>query len=87
MMGQFGEAVKELEDAVLLFPEYSGSYRYLAAALAHLGRIEEAQAALATMKRLVPDVTVSSVRKAGRYVDTPGTRLYFDGLQKAGLPD
>ncbi len=78
--------LEELDKAILSFPNYSGSYRYLAAALAQLGRIGEAQAAPVKMNELVPDVTTSDVRTAGQYVDTLGTRYYFDGLKIAGMP-
>jgi adenylate cyclase len=87
MSGRFEDAVEELNKAILSFPNYSGSYRYLAAALAQLGRINEAQAALVKMKELVPDVTISGIRRAGGYVDTLGTRYYFDGLKIAGMPE
>lgn len=87
MSGRFDEAVHELEEAVTAFPNYSGSWRYLAAARAQQGQLDEARAALARMDELVPGVTISGVREAGRYVDTPGTRLYFDGLRKAGMPE
>jgi adenylate cyclase len=87
MMGRFKEAELELENAIILFPKYSGSYRFLAATLAQLGRLDEARATLGKMNELVSGVTISGVREAGRYVDTPGTRRYFDGLNLAGMPD
>jgi adenylate cyclase len=87
MLGRLDDAEMELVEAAAQFPNYSGSYRMLAATLAQQGRVGEAREALGKMNHLVPGVTISGVREASRYVDSAGTRLYFDGLRMAGMPE
>jgi adenylate cyclase len=62
-------------------------YRIRAAALAHLGRIDEARAAIGEVLRLVPDDTVRGLRDRNGFIDTPSNRRFLDGLRLAGLPE
>lgn len=66
-------------------PDWTSNYRPLAAAYAQLGRLAEAQNAAAKLMALEPDYSISR-KSRSTYRDTPSTRLYLEGLLKAGLP-
>jgi len=68
-------------------PSYTAAHRWRTAALAQLGRLEEAREALAEHDRLLPGQTIALVRDGSRYADTPGLRYYFEGLAMAGMPE
>ena len=57
------------------------------AALARLGRDDDASEALAELLRFRPDITVSFVRKRLPTADEAYRESLFDGLRKAGLPE
>jgi adenylate cyclase len=60
----------------------------LAASLAHLGRIEEAAAALREAEAWFGSTsTVAELRRAFFYVDPDFLERWLDGLRKAGLPE
>ena len=62
----------------------------LAAALSHLGRLEEAKAAAAAGLALDPTFTIARMR-AGAVTDNPaylaGREHIYDGMRKAGVPE
>lgn len=65
-------------------------YSYLVAALAHLGRQEEAQAALAEMRLAYPNITVTRIydnRRSDEPTYLEMWQRYIDGLRRAGLPE
>jgi TolB-like protein len=66
-------------------------YWYLIAALVHLGRIDEAQAALAELRQMNPKMaTVAAVQKGSRSQHPAYVALrqrIFDGVRKAGMPE
>ena len=65
-------------------PAYSGAYRCLASAFAHLGRDGEAHEAAARALEIEPAFTVSAfIARAG----LSNAKLYMEGLRKAGLPE
>lgn len=84
-MGQFERALPYLDEALRQNPDYSAAWRHKAAACGYLGRMEEAAAALDAVSKLSPDETIAQVRTRSGYLDTPGTRRYFEGLAKAGM--
>jgi hypothetical protein len=64
----------------------------MAAALAHVGRLDQANSAVQTGLALNPAYTVSRVRTAGTARSDDPTYLaqlepIFDGLRKAGVPE
>jgi adenylate cyclase len=83
-MGRNEDALVAAEAAAKLDPDYLSAYRFLAAALAHLGRLDEAAVALTRLPR---GETISSIRARAGYVDNEATKRVFDGLQQAGLPE
>jgi adenylate cyclase len=81
-LGRFDAAIDEyrkaIDSGVHVFPAYSN----LSAAYAHVGKMDEAKAALAEARRLNPAITVKWM-----IAHTPNLPAVFDGLRKAGLPE
>ena len=67
------------------------AYSYLAAALANLGRIDEARRVVGEMLIANPEITLRARLYANRRSDHPGYlsrwQRYLDGLRAAGLPE
>jgi adenylate cyclase len=85
-------AVEEYEEAadwaqrlIRSRPDFPTAYRYLAASYAHLGRSDEARAALQEMFRLNPEVITDRVILST--ADPAFVERLFDGLRKAGLKE
>ena len=73
-------------------PKFSAAYFHLAAALAHLGRLDEAHSAVKAGLALNPTYTVSRVRAAWTAMSDDPTYLaqlepIFEGMRKAGVPE
>jgi adenylate cyclase len=81
-LGHFDVAIDQLHTAIDsgFRPYYA--YTNLAAAYAHLGKMDEAKAALAEARRLNPAITIKWLKE-----HTPNLPVSFDGLRKAGLPE
>ena len=78
-LGMSGVASAEpIKNIVLV---HGASYTNLAATYAHAGRMVEAKAALAEVRRLNPAITLKWLKE-----HTPNLPVSFDGLRKAGLP-
>jgi adenylate cyclase len=81
---RFDEALAAGKKAQRQNPSYSGAYRCLASAFAHLGRDAEAREAAARMLELDPPFTISAwIARGGQ----SNTKLMIEGLRKAGLPE
>lgn len=87
MLGRYEQALTHLDAALRAAPDYVSAYRWKAAALAQLGRLDEARGVLADHEALLPNQTISLVQSGSRYVDNEATQRYFDGLRMAGMPD
>jgi tetratricopeptide (TPR) repeat protein len=86
-LGKYEKALDWARRSMERSPNYVAAYRGAAAALAHLDRLEEAREMMEAHRRIMPDQTISNLRESCKFVDTLGTRRYFDGLRKAGMPD
>jgi adenylate cyclase len=64
---------------------WPGGLRYVVAGLAQLGRIEEAQAAVAELKRLNPDLAFVEGNLKRLFTDPAAVDHILDGLRKAGF--
>ena len=62
-------------------------YAVQTAALAHLGRLEEARAARMELEKLLPTPTIEFVKERTITVHQPYTDILFGGLRKAELPE
>jgi adenylate cyclase len=83
---RYEQAIASAGEAVSLHPNWSLSYRYLAAAFAHLGRLDEAVAALQTSLKLDPNYTITIARDVTPLHEEALERL-IDGLRKASLQE
>ncbi len=84
---RFPEAAEAFEAAVDRNPQFSIAHQLLAAAYAHLGRIEDAQWEAGELLTLLPDFTISAERARAPYKREADLDLYIEGLRKAGLPE
>jgi Flp pilus assembly protein TadD len=85
------EAVARFRRSVEMNRNHPNTHFWLAAALAHLGRLDEAHSALNTGLALDPTFTIARYRTGGARSDNPRVRATWrrvrDGLRKAGLPE
>jgi tetratricopeptide (TPR) repeat protein len=94
LLGRDEEAVPSLRSALEANPRNVGSYAFLAAAYALMGRSDEAQAALARYDRVRPGARVSTFRRfapvplvlTGAKYQQQRHRLE-EGLRRAGMPE
>jgi len=84
---RFEEAEKAARRGIAQMVRNIGSRRLLAAALAHLDRVEEAREVARELLTLQPNLTVSFNRRFPRYRHPWMTELLIEGLRKAGLPE
>ena len=90
LLSRNDEAASLLHRSIEANRNYALPHFWLAAALAHLGRLNEARAATQAGLALNPNTTVSGIRNVQRS-DNPiwvvqHERL-FDGMRKAGVPE
>ena len=81
---RFDEAIVAGKKAQRQNPSFSGAYRCLAPAFAHLGRDAEAHEAAARLLEVDPSFTISAwIARGGQ----SNAKLLIEGLRKAGLPE
>ena len=86
--GRAEEAVAWAQRAVTETPNSAQFQRTLAASLAMAGRIEEARRAMATMCRIAPDVTLSTLDHfRGPYRDAAYAARLVEAYRLAGMPE
>jgi TolB-like protein len=89
-MEQFEEAATSFERALKRNPENYAPLIHLAAAYGHLGRKQEATAAIEEFKKVWPNLSVEDVSGPyimSKYKDPVDKDRFLDGLRKAGLPE
>ena len=69
------------------FPAYATAYRQRAAALAALGRIEEARNDMAALLQLLPGLTISQVQVRVPLKEPEAMHRWLNALRLAGLPE
>jgi TolB-like protein/Flp pilus assembly protein TadD len=83
-------AIEAARKGIAANRDHAHNYAVLAGALAHLGRNDEAKAALAEFLRVQPGITGKRYRTTLTSDVQPAIKAYerlLAGLQKAGLPD
>ena len=80
----YEEAVEAANRAIRSFPEYPLTYRWLAAALGQLGRVEEARQVLDKAIAVAPTVFDMYVRQRAPWMRLEDHAHMLDGLSKAG---
>jgi TolB-like protein len=90
---QFEEAATSFERALKRNPENYWVWFYLAASYGHLGRKQEATAAIEEYKKVGPHVAGLSIKRISnwpmstRYKNPADKDRLLEGLRKAGLPE
>ena len=85
--GRYAEASSWAERSSRAKPDYLLAACIVAASRALAGRIEDARNAVATVRRLDPELRVSNLRSVISYLQAPDFAKWVDGLRKAGLPE
>jgi adenylate cyclase len=80
---RFDEAIVAGKRALRQNPSFAAAYRCLASAFAHLGRGAEAREAAARALEIDPAVAWTKADP----IRQSNTKLYIEGLRKAGLPE
>lgn len=84
--GHFEETVFLTARILVEVPTHNVARRYRAAALGHIGRIDEAKLVVAELLKTQPDFSLRSARGVG-FHNPRLAELYVTGLEKAGLPE
>lgn len=84
--GRFAEAEKWGERAIQQRPNFPPPLRFRAAALAQLGRLEEASALIRQLLLIQPGSTIGRTAKV-RFRHPSHQAILLDGLRLAGLPE
>ena len=84
--GHFEETVSLTSRILAEVPTHNVARRYRAAALGHLGRIDEAKVVIADLLAAQPNSNLRSARSTN-FRNVQMSRLYVEGLKSAGLPE
>jgi TolB-like protein/class 3 adenylate cyclase len=87
LAGRYDEAIRWAEMALRERPNYLAAIRELAAANALVGRIPEAQKAMAHLRQIDPAMRASTVKDWVPLRRPDDLRRLQEGLRKAGLPE
>lgn len=82
----FEDAIAWARKALQENDRFAPTHRVLAASLAHVGRLAEAEAMVQKLQTLVPGLTLASLREDTRFRHPPYFDLLVEGLRLAGLP-
>jgi len=85
--GNYEQAIMFGENATARAPEHPLAHRNLAVALASLGRIDEAKAAIGNFKRLVPGYSIETFRRAMPFKDSKDADAVIGPLRRLGVPE
>jgi adenylate cyclase len=83
--GHYEEVVERADEVFRLSPDSPGIFRQRAAALAMLGRTDEARQDIDRLLELIPGNSISQVREQLPWF--PDLERFLEGLRKAGLPE
>jgi adenylate cyclase len=82
---RYEETVAVCRSTAELYPHQVGAWRLMTVSLGLLGRIDEAQEALAHTLELQPDLSSAHVERNTVYADPADRARFLLGLRKAGL--
>jgi hypothetical protein len=89
-LGRYQQAASWLTRAIDTGTPIALHNAYLASALARIGRLPEAHAALAELRKINPSATITSLRARTRSKEPDFVvqqERFFEGLRLAGLPE
>jgi adenylate cyclase len=84
---RYEEALALASSSAALYGNWDATYVLLAAANAHLGRLDDARAAAGRLVSLLPNATVSGYRSLLCMRDPARLALVQEGLRIAGIPE
>ena len=84
---RFEQAIEWADRALHDQPRMVTAMRVKVAALAHLGRLDEARAELARVLAIDPKLTIPGFREYAHFAAPEVLELYVTGLRLAGLPE
>ena len=88
MLKEYSEALPPLRECTSRAPNLLLCHLWLAASLAQLGQLDEAQAEAAEVLRIDPKYTIDGTqRRLALFKRPEDAEHLFDGLRKAGLPE
>ncbi len=96
IQGRFAQAYLALGDyenvliwarKAIQYPQPRWAHAFLVAALAHLGRLDEARRMVEELRRVRPDMTVSMARGWTGFGDETTRETFAEGLRLAGLDE
>jgi adenylate cyclase len=85
LRAEYSLAANSFRTATRLLPGLEGAHRFLAAALAQMGELDEARRALQSFKALNPSATLAWAEKTVPLSRPEDRALYVEGLRLAGL--
>jgi adenylate cyclase len=80
-------SIEAAKRVIWAYPEFPNTYRWLAAALGQLGRIEEAKQALEKAIAIAPSQFETRVRRRVPWHRSEDHAHMLEGLRKAGMPE
>ena len=84
--GNYQQTVDWAKIATSVMPEFPGAWRYLAASLGHLDRLDDARAATQQLLHIMPHDNLKIVRAHLPSAKPKRMEQFIEGLRKAGLP-
>lgn len=86
-IGRDQDALDFAEKGLALSDSYPTLFSTKSAALAHLGRLDEARKTMKRYLTLEPNRTIRNWQATNNYGGSEGGKRYFEGLRLAGLPE
>ncbi len=84
-LGRYEDTIAVCRSTADSNPDHAGAWRLMTASLGLLGRIDEAEAALAHTLTLQPDLSAAHVEINTVYADAADRSRFLEGLRRAGL--
>ena len=84
---RFEQAIEWADRTLHDQPRMAPAMRVKVAALAHLGRLDEAHAELSRVFAIYPEMTIASYREFAHFFAPEVLELVVTGLRLAGLPE
>lgn len=87
LAGRYADALHYTTEAARLRPGFQGAHRLRCASLARIGRLEEARALLAVLRREQPQLSAAWVRANVPYQTPELLERFLKGMRMAGLEE
>ena len=84
-LGRYEETIEVCRSTAEMYPHHAGAWRLMTVSLGLLGRIDEAEEALAHTLTLQPDLSGAHVANDTVFANPADRSRFLEGLRKAGL--